>query len=248
MLKLENVSKTYGRRKKRTIDGLSFEVAAGEVFALVGTDRAALTAVTRMIAGATPPEEGQILIRGRNSREWPVNCRRSVGYAAEAPRVYRWMTGPQWLDFIADVYGMTRKEKHESLSYLTDRFGIAFPGGRFRDYPPALQQTTAVAAALLPETPLVVLDGIFGRLDGAARTALAQECRVRAERGGAVFFTADTLAEGGLAADRIGLMAGGRLIAVGTERELRDRCGERLTAAGAEALLAAPPWEREVEP
>lgn len=246
MLKLENVCKTYGRKKKRAVDGLSFEVVSGEVFALVGPKSAGLTTAAKIIAGVTGPDSGIVTVNGKNNAEWPVNCRRYIGYVPEYPRVYRWMSGKEWLDFISNVYGLTKREKQEGMRLCTGLFELDRMTGLFRNYPAELQQRVMLASAMLPDTPLLVMDEPFVPLGEHMRDVLAGECRRRSRNGKAVFFTANTLTEAGLAADRIGLMCGGRLIAVGTEQQLRSRYGEQFAGTDMESVFAAPEWSREV--
>lgn len=246
MLKLENICKTYGKKKKRAVDGLSFEVMDGEVFALVGPKSAGLTTVAKMITGVTSPDGGIITVNGKNSADWPVNCRRYIGYVPEVPRVYRWMDGEKWMNFTANVYGLTRAEKEDALSRYTKLFRLGKMQGRFRDYSSEQIQKIMLVSALLSEPKLLVMDEPFVVLGEEMRQILAVECRRRAEMGSSVFFTANTLAEAGLAADRIGLMCGGRLIAVGTEEQLRAKCSAQLAGTEMESVFAPPDWISEV--
>lgn len=238
MLRLENVCKTYSKKKKPSVDGLSFEVAAGEVFALVGPKNSGLTTVTRLIAGITAPDSGFISVNGKNNADWPVNCRRYMGYVPEIPRVYRWMDRDRWISFISDVYGLTAAEKKEALEKYAPTFRLESLSGRFSGYSAEELERVMLVSALISEPKLLVMDEPFVPLGEEDRQALAAECRARAEKGGSVFFTANTLAQAGLCAHRIGIMYGGRLIALGTEEQLRARWTEHFAGTELESVLS----------
>jgi len=243
LLKLENVCKTYPKKKKPAVDGLSFEVAPGEVFALVGPKNAGLSTVAKMIAGVTAPDSGIITVRGKNNADWPVNCRRYQGYVPEIPRVYRWMDREKWLDFTADVYGLTPKEKKDALAKYKPMFRLRTIEGRFSGYSAEELQRVMLVSALMSEPWLLVMDKPFVPLGQEMRLALAEECRNRAKSGKSVFFTANTLAQAAICADRIGIMYGGRLISVGTAEQLRARWAEPFAGTELEPILAEAPEE-----
>ncbi|MBR4941053.1 MAG: ABC transporter ATP-binding protein [Clostridia bacterium] len=245
MLRLENICKTYPKKKKSAVDGLSFEVKKGEVFALVGPKNAGLTSVVKMVAGVTAPDRGLIFVNGRNNADWPVNCRRYIGYVPEIPRVYRWMDKDKWLDFIANVYGLTADEKKDALVRYKGLFRLRTVNGRFSSYSAEEIQRVMLVSALISEPKLLVMDEPFISLGDEMRRILASECKNRAAEGRSVFFTANTLSEAGICADRIGLMCGGRLIAVGTEESLRAKWAEALAGTEMESVFEKPQWARE---
>ncbi len=243
MLKLENVCKTYPRKKKPAVDGLSFELGAGQVFALVGPKNAGLTTVVKMVTGITAPDSGKIVINGKNNADWPVNCRRYMGYVPEVPHVYRWMDKDKWLDFMANVYGLTPEEKRAGLGRYKSLFRIRTVNGRFSSCSAEEVKRVMLVSALMSEPKLLVLDKPFEALGTEMRDVLAHECRARAAEGYSVFFTANTIREAGLCADRIGLMCGGRLISVGTEAQLRARWEAAFAGTEMEGVMANPDWE-----
>lgn len=245
MLKLENVCKSYPKKKKPSVDGLSFEVKKGEVFALVGPKSAGLTTVVKIVAGITAPDSGIVTVNGKNNADWPVNCRRYMGYVPEMPRVYRWMNSSAWMDFISNVYGLTREEKKNGYAKYKSVFRVDEIHGKFFDCSADEIQRVMLASALISEPRLLVMDEPFVPLEKEMRDVLVSVCRERAEGGDSVFFTANTLAEAGLCADRIGLMCGGRLISVGTEEQLRARWSKAFEGTEMECVMAAPLWAED---
>ncbi|MBR6771984.1 MAG: ABC transporter ATP-binding protein [Clostridia bacterium] len=245
MLKLENVCKTYPKKRKPSIDGLSFEVGQGEMFALVGPKSAGLTTVVKVVAGITAPDSGIVTINGKNNADWPVNCRRYIGYVPETPRVYRWMDGSAWMDFISNVYGLTKEEKKEGYAKYKTAFGLDGITKKFYECRASEIQRVMLASALISEPKLLVMDEPFVVLDKEMRDVLASVCRERAQSGYSVFFTANTLAEAGLCADRIGIMCGGRLISVGTEAQLRERWSSVFEGTEMECVMEAPVWAED---
>ena len=245
MLKLENVCKTYPKRKKPSIDGLSFEVKKGEVFALVGPKSAGLTTVVKVVAGITAPDSGIVTVNGKNNADWPVNCRRYMGYVPEMPRVYRWMDSSAWMDFISNVYGLTNEEKKNGYAKYKTAFRLNEIRGRFFDCSVSEIQRVMIASALISEPKLLVMDEPFVPLEKEYRDVLVSLCRERAENGYSVFLTANTLAEAGLCADRIGIMCGGRLISVGSEEQLRARWSSAFEGTELGCVMADPVWAED---
>ena len=227
------------------MDGLSLEVRQGEVFALVGPKSAGLTTVVKVIAGITAPDNGIVTVNGKNNADWPVNCRRYIGYVPEMPRVYRWMDCSAWLDFISNVYGLTKEEKKNGYAKYKEAFRLNELKGRFLNYSASEVQRVMLASAMISEPKLLVMDEPFVPLEKEMREVLGKLCRERAEQGNSVFLTVNTLAEAGLCADRIGIMCDGRLISVGTEEQLRARWTSAFEGTEMECVMAPPVWAED---
>lgn len=172
MLAFENFSKTYPGGK-RAVDRLSLSVDAGDIYGFIGHNGAGKTTAIRAAVGALGFEEGEIRIGGMSVREEPVACKAITAYIPDNPELYDYLTGMQYINFIADVFGVAEAERQQRIA----RYAAAFEmeeslGGLIGSYSHGMKQKTALIAALVHAPKLLILDEPFVGLDPKASHTL----------------------------------------------------------------------------
>jgi ABC-2 type transport system ATP-binding protein len=220
MLKIENLSKTYQWTKK-AVDVLSLEVAPGEICGFIGHNGAGKTTTLRSIAGILSFEEGKITVDGFDVVHEPMKAKRSMTYLPDNPDMYEFLTGVQYLKFIADVYGIPA----DKLQTLTAKFGDAFEltgnlGSPINSYSHGMKQKLALISAFIREPRLLILDEPFVGLDPKAAFLMKGFLRELCNAGGAVFFSTHVLDVAEKLCDRIAIIRGGKLVEIGPTAEI----------------------------
>lgn len=218
---LRNVSKSYG--DKRAVIDLSLELPFGEVFAFLGPNGAGKTTTLKMTTGLLRPDGGDVLVCGedmvRNGRE----AKQHLAYVPDQPFLYEKLTGREFIGFARDIYGVPHDVAARRLDELSQRLGMeSFLDQLTESYSHGMKQKVALAAALIHAPRLLVVDEPIVGLDPRTIRVLKTIFREIADAGGTVFMSTHTLDVAEAVADRIGIINGGRLIALGTLDELRD--------------------------
>ena len=217
---LAGVSKSYGR--KVAVDNLSLEIPRGELFAFLGPNGAGKTTTIKMIVGLLQPNAGDVRVCGHHIGDNGVAAKAQLAYVPDLPFLYEKLTGREFLYFVAEMYGMTRAYRDQVLDRLLDRLDAReFLDQLTESYSHGMKQRVALAAALLHEPAVLVIDepmvGLDPRTIRSVKTLFVEHTR----RGGTVFMSTHTLDIAEAVADRIGIINRGKLIAVGTLAELR---------------------------
>lgn len=220
MLRIENLSKSYG--EKKAVDGLSLHIAAGEIYGFIGHNGAGKTTTLKACVGILGFEEGEIYVDGISVRENPIACKKKIAYIPDNPDLYGFMTGVQYLQFIADIYGVSaqerkeRTEKYAALFELTQ--DLANP---IAAYSHGMKQKLAIIAALIHEPKLMIMDEPFVGLDPKAAHAVKEIMRQRCVAGCAVFFSTHVLEVAEKLCDKVAIIKDGKLIKSGKTEEVR---------------------------
>lgn len=232
MLTLSHLSKTYTKGRVKAVDDLSLEVRPGEIFGFIGPNGAGKTTTIRMICGIINADQGKIEVNGFDLSEDPLGAKRSIGFVPDSANVYDRLTGIEYLNFIADIYGVTadcraeRMGKYLAMFELKDAVGSAI-----KSYSRGMRQKLTLIGALLPNPALWVLDEPMNGLDPRAAHQIKAEMRAHCDAGNTVFFSTHVLEVAERLCDRIGIISHGKLVAVGTMDELRaGEVGESLEA------------------
>ncbi len=232
MLTLSHLSKTYAKGRVKAVDDLSLEVRPGEIFGFIGPNGAGKTTTIRMICGIINPDQGSIEVNGFDLDKDPIGAKRSIGFVPDSANVYDRLTGIEYLNFLADVYGMDahsraeRVEKYLAMFELKDAVGSAI-----KSYSKGMRQKLTLIGALLPNPALWVLDEPMNGLDPRAAHQIKTEMVAHCAAGNTVFFSTHVLEVAERLCDRIGIINHGRLVAVGTMDQLRaGEVGESLEA------------------
>ncbi len=224
MIETVNLAKTFG--EKTAVSDLSLTIPAGELFAFIGPNGAGKSTTIKLLAGLLIPTRGKARIGGIDIREDPVAAKRLIGYIPDFPFLYDRLTGREFLDFIAGIYAMDRKDAGESRGYLLDLLGLADRAGELiRNLSHGYRQRLAFAAALLHRPRVLIIDepmvGLDPRTGRLIKDILQDHCR----RGGTVFLSTHTLPVAEEIADRVGVIDEGKLVACGSLAQLREKSG-----------------------
>lgn len=223
MLKLEELSKTYSKSGTKAVDSLSLEVRDGEIFGFLGPNGAGKTTTIKMLTGVLRPDAGRVEIDGIDLAADPRGAKSRLGYVGDNPELWNRLKAHEYLDFMADVYGVSDAERRERISRYAGRFAIAeaLPSS-IGSFSRGMKQKLCVTASLLHDPAVWVLDEPMVGLDPESAFFLKEIMRERAASGKSVFFSTHVLEVAERLCDRIGVIAKGRLVFVGTLEELRD--------------------------
>jgi ABC-2 type transport system ATP-binding protein len=217
---LANVRKSYGRTV--AVKGLTLEIPRGQLFAFLGPNGAGKTTTIKMIVGLLRPDEGELHVCGQDIITDGLAVKAQLAYVPDQPFLYEKLTGREFLHFVAEIYGLSQARRDEVLASLITRLDI----GEFLDqltesYSHGMKQKVVLAAALLHDPAVLVIDEPMVGLDPRAIRTVKNLFLEHTRRGGTVFMSTHTLDIAEAVADRIGIINNGELIAVGTLAELR---------------------------
>lgn len=214
------------RYERPAVDGLDLAVKAGEFYALVGPNGAGKTTTLRMVAGLVAPDAGTIHICGADALSDPVAAKQVMGWISDEPMIYDKLTPFEYLEFVAGLWGIDAAEAERRAHELFGWLGLAgHMHERCEGFSKGMRQKVALAGGLVHEPRLIILDEPLTGLDAGSARQVKQVLRERVDAGVTVLMTTHILEVAERMADRIGIIAHGRLIAEGTLDELRRRAG-----------------------
>jgi len=237
MLSLDNLTKTYSRTGTKAVDSVSLEVRDGEIFGFLGPNGAGKTTTIKMLTGVLRPDAGDARIEGVSIGAQPLRAKALFGSVGDNPELWNRLKAHEYLDFIADVYRVPTAERRERIASLAGRFAIAdVLASSIGSFSRGMKQKLCIVGSLLHDPRNWILDEPMVGLDPQAAYDLKELMRARADSGRCVFFSTHVLEVAERVCDRIGVIAKGRLIFVGTLEELRGRQGAAGQAQGGEDL------------
>lgn len=220
MLNIEHLSKKYG--DKTAVDDLSVHIMPGEIYGFIGPNGAGKTTTLKSIVGILPFDGGSITIDGESVREHPLSCKRKLAYIPDNPDLYDYMTGMKYLNFTADIFGMSVDERSEKIAKYADLFELTKDlQGSISSYSHGMKQKLAVIAAWMHSPKLILMDEPFVGLDPKAAHTLKGMMREHCDGGGAIFFSTHVLEVAEKLCDKVAIIKDGRLIRSGTMEEVR---------------------------
>lgn len=220
LIETQELSKRYG--EKAAVEDVSFQVQAGEIFGFLGPNGAGKTTTIKMIVGLLQPTGGVVKVAGFDVQKQPLKAKAATGYVPDEPNLYPKLTARELLRFVGDLYGLDRARVERRSEELLRLFDLVSAGDDVIDsYSHGMQQKTALAAGLLHDPKVLVLDEPTVGLDPKSARLIKDILRQIADRGAAVFLSTHILEIAERMCDRIGIINRGRLIAVGTMDELR---------------------------
>ncbi|MCL2081378.1 MAG: ABC transporter ATP-binding protein [Oscillospiraceae bacterium] len=227
MITLNNVTKTYARGGVRAVDNLDLHVRRGEIFGFLGPNGAGKSTTIKMMTGILQPTEGTVFIDGVNLAESPEECKAKIGYVPDQHEMFERLSGFEYLNFIGDVYGVSALDRAARMNKYLDMFELGDAAGSLiRSYSRGMKQKLLLVGALLHNPPLWILDEPMVGLDPKSALRLKEQMRAHCDAGNTVFFSTHVLEVAERLCDRIGIINGGRLAAVGTMDELRSGKGD----------------------
>jgi ABC-2 type transport system ATP-binding protein len=227
-LALTGLTKRFDRP---AVDGLDLSVAAGELYALLGPNGAGKTTTLRMVAGLLRPDSGSISVFGIDALADPVAAKQIVAWISDEPMIYDKLTPFEYLEFVAGLWGIDADLAQARAEDLVAWLGLEpHAHERCEGFSKGMRQKVALAGALVHEPSLIILDEPLTGLDAASAREVKNVLRRRVQDGGTVIMTTHILEVAERMADRIGIIADGRLIAQGTLEELRRQIGKSHTS------------------
>lgn len=209
-------------RGKAAVHDLSLSVNPGEICGFIGHNGAGKTTLIRSVVGAQPPTSGSIRVCGHDVWEEPVAAKRLMAYVPDNPDVYDFLTGMQYLDLMADVFGVSAKDRRLRVDEMAGRLDLSDALGELvSSYSHGMRQKLVLVGALLHDPELLVLDEPFVGLDPSASHELKAILCEHAEAGGAVFFSSHVLEVVERLCDTVAVIRRGELVASGPTDEVR---------------------------
>ncbi len=222
-LVLEGLHKRFDRP---AVDGLDLSVRAGEFYALLGPNGAGKTTTLRMVAGLLEPDAGEISIFGVDARRDPVGAKRLVAWVSDEPMIYEKLTPFEYLEFVAGLWSLDAAAAEARARELFDWLGLGpHAHERCQGFSKGMRQKVALAGALVHDPRLIILDEPLTGLDAGSARQVKEVFAERVRSGVTVIMTTHILEVAERMAERIGVLARGRLIAEGTLEELRRQAG-----------------------
>lgn len=222
MLKIEGFTKRYG--EKVAVNNLNLHIAPGEIYGFIGHNGAGKTTTLKACCGLLAATEGTLLINGKSIAEEPIACKKEMAYIPDNPDLYDFLTGYDYLNFVADVYGITKKERDERIDLYGEMLGITealvLP---ISEYSHGMKQKVAIISALVHAPKLILMDEPFVGLDPSASHQLKQLMKKHCEEGGAIFFSTHVLEVAEKLCHKVAIIKGGNLVASGTMDEVRGK-------------------------
>ena len=222
ILDIRNYSKSYGEGKKAA-DNVSLSVMSGDIYGFIGHNGAGKSTTIRAVVGVLDFTEGEIFIDGHSVKGEPMECKRVTAYIPDNPDLYENLTGIQYLNFVADVFGIGPGEREERIRKYAGLFEITDAlGDLIGSYSHGMKQKVAIISALIHNPKLLVLDEPFVGLDPKASFTLKEIMREMCGQGTAVFFSTHVLDVAEKLCNRVAIIKHGRIVAAGTMEELTE--------------------------
>jgi len=220
VLKISNLSKSY-KSSHKAVDNLSLAAAAGDLFGFIGHNGAGKTTTLKCVAGIIEFEAGEIMIGGKSVKTQPMECKRQTAYLPDNPDLYEYLTGIQYLGFIADVFDVSNSDRQKAIQKYGDLFELTRNLGDFiASYSHGMKQKLALISAFIHAPKLLVLDEPFVGLDPKAAFVLKQEMKEFCQQGGAIIFSTHVLEVAEKLCNKVAVIKSGRLVASGPTPEI----------------------------
>lgn len=222
MLTIDHLTKTYPGGKTAVRD-LSLHVSPGDIYGFIGHNGAGKTTTIKAAVGLLEFEQGDIRIDGVSIRQDPLTCKRTFAYIPDDPLLYPYLTGQQYLDFVADVFEVTRDDRIRRTGELARCFGLTDVLGELTSsYSHGMKQKLAILGALVHAPRLLILDEPFVGLDPEAVVTLKELMRELCARSGAVFFSTHVLDVAERLCNKVAIIRQGQLVAAGETADLTE--------------------------
>ena len=220
MLRIEHLTKSFG--DKKAVDDLSLHILPGEIYGFIGHNGAGKTTTIKACCGIQQQDSGEVYIDGISMRADPLACKARLAYIPDNPDLYEFMTGTQYLSFIADVFGVSAADRKSRISRYADAFELTddLPQS-IAGYSHGMKQKLAIISALLHAPKLIIMDEPFVGLDPKSSHLLKELMRQICDEGGAIFFSTHVLEVAERLCDKVAIIKSGRLIRSGSMEEVK---------------------------
>ena len=220
MLKIEHLTKRYG--EKVAVDDLSLEIKPGEIYAFIGHNGAGKTTTIRCCCGLLAFDSGKITIDGVSVSDDPLEVKRRIAYIPDNPVLFDYMSGIRYLNFIADVFGISKAVREERIKKYADRFELTADLAKpISEYSHGMKQKLAIISGLLHDPKIMILDEPFVGLDPIATFQFKEIMHEMCAEGKAVFFSTHVLDVAEKLCDKVAVIKRGKLIRAGSMEEVK---------------------------
>ena len=220
MLKINHLTKLFGEEKG--INDLTLHIKPGELYGFLGANGAGKTTTLRSVVGIQKFDQGEVLIDGISIKDDPIACKKLFAYIPDNPDLYEFMRGIQYLNFIADIFGLSPEVRRERIHTYAERLSLTEDLAEpIASYSHGMKQKLALISAWIHEPKLVLLDEPFVGLDPKASHLVKEMMREVCDRGGAVFFSTHVLEVAEKLCDKVAIIKKGKLIMEGTMEEVK---------------------------
>ena len=220
MLTIKNLTKHY-KGSNKGVTNLNLEIEAGDIYGFIGHNGAGKTTTIKCITGIHEFDEGEIFVDGLSVKTDAMACKQRMAYIPDNPDLYEYMTGIQYLNFIADIFEVSAVEREERIRNFADAFEItASLGDLISSYSHGMKQKLAIISALVHKPKLLILDEPFVGLDPKAAVILKDIMHQICAAGGAIFFSTHVLDVAEKLCNKVAIIKGGELIASGMMDEI----------------------------
>lgn len=220
MLKIEHLTKTYG--EKKAVDDLTLTINPGEIYGFIGHNGAGKTTTLKSVCGILNFDGGEISFDGVSLLSDPIAFKKQIAYIPDNPDLYDFMTGIKYLNFIADVFGVSAKEREDRVKKYADIFELTGDLGQpISSYSHGMKQKLAIIAAWLHNPRLIIMDEPFVGLDPKAAHSLKEMMHEVCAAGGSIFFSTHVLEVAEKLCDKVAIIKNGKLIKSGTMESVK---------------------------
>jgi ABC-2 type transport system ATP-binding protein len=220
MLKVEHLTKKYGDFK--AVDDLSLHIAPGEIYGFIGHNGAGKTTTLKSVVGILQFDNGEIYIDGTSITADPLKCKKEIAYIPDNPDIYEFMTGIKYLNFVADIFGVSAADRQEKIRKYAEIFELSSDLAQpISTYSHGMKQKLAIISAWIHSPKLIIMDEPFVGLDPKAAHLLKGMMREICDNGGAIFFSTHVLEVAEKLCDKIAIIKEGKLVRSGTMEEVK---------------------------
>lgn len=220
ILDIKNFSKVY-KDEKKAVDNISLSVENGDVFGFIGHNGAGKSTTIKSVVGILDFEEGDIYIDGHSIKKEPLECKSKFAYIPDSPELYEHLTGIQYLNFVADIFGVPEDVRVKRIKEYSGMFGITESlGNLISSYSHGMKQKLAITGAIIHEPKLLILDEPFVGLDPKAVVVLKEIMKKMTDKGNAIFFSTHVLDVAEKLCNKVAMINRGKLVYSGTMDEI----------------------------
>lgn len=219
MLRIEHLTKEYG--DNQLIEDLSLHIMPGEIYGLIGHNGSGKTTTLKCCSGVKQPRSGEIYIDGVSMQTKPLPCKSKISYIPENPDLYVFMTGIQFLNFVADIYHISTEARQEQIEHYATLFELTdVLSQSISVYSLGTRKKLLIIAALMHKPKLLIVDEPFISLDPKAAHLFSAEMRVLCARGSSVFLSTHDLEIAETLCDKVAIIHDGKLLRSGIVTEV----------------------------
>ena len=223
-LQLASLYKSYGEVK--AVQGINLTLKRGEILGLLGPNGSGKSTTMKMVLGILKPDAGDIFVYGNDSSEAPVEMKKKLGYVPETPQLYEFLTGIEYIDFVAEMYGVSPAERKERVSHFLEGMQLAgHENEMISGYSQGMKQKIAIISALVHRPQILILDEALNGLDPRSARLVKDLLKELASEGVSILFSTHVLEIAQALCDRVAIMYQGTIMAEGTVAELRQTAG-----------------------